>query len=68
MKAAVEALRENPSCSRQSPAWLRVACWAYRYCEEPVPTRNDIAKALIATQASGNLAKLPARPIQGEEH
>jgi hypothetical protein len=49
MKPAVEAIRENPSWSKMSLAWMKVALWAFRYSEE-APTRNDIAKALIATQ------------------
>jgi hypothetical protein len=49
VKAAVEAIRENPSWARQSKEWLKVAAWAFRYSEE-VPTRNDIARALISAQ------------------
>jgi hypothetical protein len=48
MKAAAHALAENPSWARMPKEWQRVALWAYRYVEEPVPTRNDIAKALIS--------------------
>jgi hypothetical protein len=48
-KAALEALRENPSWSRMSKEWFRCAIWAYRYSEIP-PSRDDIAKALVATQ------------------
>ena len=49
MKAAVEAICENPSWARQSKAWFAVSLWAFRYTEE-VPTRDDIAKALISVQ------------------
>jgi hypothetical protein len=48
-KAAVEAIRENPSWARQSREWMKVALWAWRYVED-VPTRDDIAKALVSTQ------------------
>jgi len=48
MKAAVEAIRENPSWARQSKEWLKVVLWAFRYVEEPVPDRNDIARALVS--------------------
>jgi hypothetical protein len=48
-KAGLQALRENPSWSRQSKEWLRVALWAFRYSDVP-PSRDDIAKALVATQ------------------
>jgi hypothetical protein len=65
VKAAVEALRENPGWARQSKEWLKVALWGFRYTEE-VPTRDDIAKALISAQASR--AKLPAsQPAQARE-
>jgi hypothetical protein len=49
VKAAVEAICENPSWARQSKAWFAVALWAFRYTEE-VPTRDDIAKVLISAQ------------------
>jgi hypothetical protein len=49
MKAAAQALRDNPSWARQPPAWFKVALWAFRYSEE-VPDRNDIARALVATR------------------
>jgi hypothetical protein len=49
-RAASVALAENPSWSRQSKAWLKVALWSFRYVDEPVPTRNDIAQALISAQ------------------
>jgi hypothetical protein len=48
-KAAVEALRENPSWSRMPRHGLRCALWAFYYSDEP-PTRDDIAAALIAAQ------------------
>ncbi len=48
MKAAVQALRENPSWARMPRAWVRVACWAFFYTED-VPGRNEIAKALVAS-------------------
>jgi len=50
MKAAAQALMENPSWSRQSLAWQRAAVWAFGYVEEPVPGRDDIRQALIAAQ------------------
>jgi hypothetical protein len=50
VKAAVAALRENPSWARQPKEWLKVALWDFRYTEE-VPTRDDIAKALISARA-----------------
>jgi hypothetical protein len=61
MKPAVEAIRETPSWARQSSVWLKVALWAYRYCDDPVPPRDDIAKALISSQAQRAPAKPPAR-------
>jgi len=48
-KAALQALRENPSWSRMPKHWLRVALWAYRYSDIP-PSREDIAKALVSAQ------------------
>lgn len=50
MKAAARAIRENPGWARQSTVWLKVACWAFRYTEEPVPTRDDIARALVSAR------------------
>lgn len=48
-KAALQALRENPSWSRMPQHWLRCVLWAFYYSDIP-PTRDDIAKALVATQ------------------
>jgi hypothetical protein len=49
VKAIVEAIRENPSWARESKEFLKTAAWAFRYSEE-VPTRNEIARALISAQ------------------
>jgi hypothetical protein len=49
VKAAARAIAENPGWSRKPKAWLKVALWAYRY-SEVVPSRGDIAKALISDQ------------------
>jgi hypothetical protein len=51
--AAARALAENPSWARQSSVWLKVALWAFRYRDDPVPTRDDIAKALGTHQGLG---------------
>jgi hypothetical protein len=48
--AGARALAENPSWSKQNPAWLKTALWCFRYVDEPVPTRDDIARALISAQ------------------
>jgi hypothetical protein len=64
MKAAVEAIRENPSWVRQTRHWLKVALWAFGYTEE-VPTRSDIAKALTSARALPTPAKLPRPPKKG---
>jgi hypothetical protein len=50
-KAAVEALRENPTWARQPAHWMRVALWAFRYSED-VPSRNDIARALVSVRSA----------------
>lgn len=49
-KGMLEAIKENPSWSRQSKEWLRVAAWSFCYVDEPVPTRDDVAKALVSAQ------------------
>lgn len=56
-KAALQALRENPSWSQMSKEWFRVVLWAYRYSDIP-PSRDDIAKALV------NAAYRPVRNHQ----
>jgi hypothetical protein len=48
-KAVVEAIRENPSWARMPKHWVKTALWAFRYSEE-APSREDVAKALIASQ------------------
>ena len=65
MKAAVEAIRENPSWARMPLAWMKVALWSFRYTED-VPSRDDIAKALIASQYSQ--VRPPAAQCEREEH
>jgi hypothetical protein len=57
-KAAVDAIRENPSWARMPEPWFRTALWAFGYTNEPVPSRQDIARALIAAQAHSSL-RLP---------
>jgi hypothetical protein len=52
MKAAAQALAENPSWSKMPKPWLQTALWAFRYVDEPVPTRNDIAQALVASASA----------------
>jgi hypothetical protein len=59
MKAAVQAIRENPSWAKQPPHWMRVALWAHRYTEE-VPSRNDIAKALVSSRGLATTAGMGA--------
>jgi hypothetical protein len=59
-KAAVEALRENPSWARMPEPWFRTALWAFGYVQEPIPTKQDVARALIAAQAQ-------ARPVRSHE-
>jgi hypothetical protein len=49
-KAATTALAENPFWARMPSHWLKCALWAYRYTDKPVPTRDDVAAALIAAQ------------------
>ena len=56
-KALSRALAENPAWARMSKGWLKTALWAYRYVEEPTPTRDDVAKALAAAQYSPTRAR-----------
>jgi len=39
VKAAVDAIRENPSWARQSKEWLKAALCSFRYTED-VPSRR----------------------------
>jgi hypothetical protein len=61
MKGAVEAIRENPSWARMPPVWMKVALWSFGYTSDPVPTRQDIARALITVQAKPGETKVRPR-------
>jgi len=52
VKAAAQALRDNPSWARMPRSWFVVALWAYRYSEE-VPDRHAVAKALVSSKHGG---------------